>query len=159
MRKVILTRRQDEELKALINIGLENGGNEREIKGTLLERHIRDGWEGTPAESLKTLTSAQFGEALFGNYEIKAEKFKLQKYAVEFKLNKFNTLKTLVVKYDIEEMTRNEIKDEAIKFANNLLKDKLDNDSVINIETLEKVLADKEMDEKENNEDNDENNE
>lgn len=104
-----LTREQDKALTKLIEIGLDEGQSEDVVRGKIMEVHVKEGWAGTPAQSLDKLSVGELGKALFSTYEIKKEFCRFQEYLVRFQLGKYTFIENRVLVQNKLELDKDDV--------------------------------------------------
>src|SRR5699024_10854507 len=144
MSNVIISQKQDNAIRKLLDEATKRGVNIEEAKGKLLQLHVKKGWKDVTDKSLLVLDELsieEFATVLFSdNYKVEKEKLKLQVYEVTFKVNKPTTLINRVSKENMEELSKNQIIESALKNLKSAItinsKQELSEDAVSDIKTI-----------------------
>jgi len=144
MSNVIISQKQDNAIRKLLDEATKRGVNIEEAKGKLLQLHVKKGWKDVTDKSLLVLDELsieEFATVLFSdNYKVEKEKLKLQVYEVTFKVNKSTTLINRVSKENMEELSKNQIIESALKNLKSAItinsKQELSEDAVSDIKTI-----------------------
>lgn len=159
MSKVLITKQQYEDIEKLLDVGLNKGVTEGQAKSTILETHIKKGWDGTEIESLKLLSTDELATVLFSdNYEIKKNKLKYQEYLVTYILDEYNRFQNKVARRNVPELSKSEVINLSLENIESY-KEKLDIDDETEIDFEVIKIEEENAEQSEQDEDEDEDDE